>query len=610
MSKRKDAALLRRFEPILRYTQGEQFFPFDVGRYVEKCSLWVHRRGLGDERLYDEGELSLELLGEPRTEPFDSVQYLKFIEPLNVAQLASYHLQALRREQREKAFHAGPGRLARVGYSSRILDAIFSLTLLARGRVPGDTAAAAALGYEAMRQEKESYPYYGRVLKQDGWLVLQYWFFYPFNNWRSGFFGLNDHEGDWEMLSIYLYENKAGDWQPEWLAYAGHEFEGRDQRRGWEDPEVERVGEHPVVYVGAGSHASYFRAGEYLAELEIPLLSPLVSLAKRFGRLWQRFLGEEFATEISPRKHLYYIPFVDFARGDGFSIGPHQEHEWAEPQLISPEPSWVSSYRGLWGLWARDPVMGENAPGGPKYGRFGQVRRAWHNPTGWAGLNAENPPNKALENARTREADIQKHGKKLRKSLEKKGGQLRDLSLEAEAMRAQAYMKTQYQAKQQKIGQLSTEIDEISAQLAENESLLTALQDYAKQLKRGRKGPPSRSHIRRAQLPASSSGMRFNRIAEAWAAASIGLVMLAFVGIFLFAPEYLLSGALIILGVIAVLEAAFRRSLNRLVNVLSGLLAFSASLVLLIEFFVEILVASVFLAGAYILWENLRELWT
>lgn len=605
---RDNKALLRRFEPVLRYTKGEQFFPFDVERYVRKCSLWVHRPGLGAERLFDEGELSLELLGEARSEPFGSVQYLKFIDPLNVAQLASYRLQTLSRERRAEAFHAGPGRLARVGYSSRVLDAIFSLTLLARGRVPGDTAAAAALSYESMRQDDGKSLYYGRVVEQDGWTVLQYWFFYPFNNWRSGFFGLNDHEGDWEMICVYLYENKAGDWQPEWLAYAGHEFEGHDQRRRWDDPEVELIGEHPVAYPGAGSHASYFQPGEYLADLEIPLLSPLVSLAKRVGLLWRRFLGEDFAAN-DIAEHLFRVPFVDFARGDGHSIGPNQESEWAEPQIISPEPSWVSGYRGLWGLWARDPVMGENAPGGPKYGRFGRVRQAWHDPLGWTGLNSQNPPQLALEQADARIESLGKRGEILRSELAVKSKELRDLGLEAEAMQALAHMQTRYLDHQKKIRGLSDEIDNMRTQMAEDEAMINALGKHAKKLEQGQKGP-SRAHLQRPQVPASSAGMRFSRIAEAWAAASIGLAMIAFVAIVLFAPEYLLSGVFIIVAVVAVIEATFRRGLNRLINLLSGVLAITASVVLLIEFFWTILILSILLAGSYILWENLRELWS
>jgi hypothetical protein len=603
----KEKALLKRFEPIVRYTKGEAFFPFDVERYVQNSSLWVHRPGLGAERILDEGELTLETLGEASSEPFGSVQYLKFIEPLNVTQLASLRLQGLSREKRAEAFHAGPGRLARVGYSSRILDAIFSLTLLARGRVPGDTAAAAGLSYAAMVEEEESYPYYGRVIEQDGWLVLQYWFFYPFNNWRSGFYGLNDHEGDWEMLCVYLYENKAGDWQPEWVAYAGHEFEGRDQRRRWDDPEVERVGEHAVVYAGAGSHAGYFQAGEYLAELVIPLLSPLVILAKRAAALWRRFLGEDQAAR-QDLEHLFKIPFVDYARGDGKSIGPDQDHEWAEPILISPEPSWVSDYRGLWGLWARDPVMGENAPGGPKFGRFGGVRQAWHDPIGWSALSAQSPPNRVAEKAEARQAELKKQAAETGKIVAEKNAELSMLGIEAEAMQNRAHLQKAFIRHQEKIAVLSREIDEMRMQMAADESLSDALEQYSEDVEQGRRGG-GRSHLQRPQLPASSAGMRFSRIAEAWAAASIGLAMIAFVGIVFFAPQYLLSGVAAIVVVIAVIEATFRRRLNRLINVLSGLLAFAASIVLLIEFFWTILIVSILLAGSYILLQNLREVW-
>src|SRR5690606_37518417 len=93
-----------------------------------------------------------------------------------------------------------------VGYVSRLVDALFSFTLYMRGRVPGDTAAAAAFTYRRLQEEQERYCYYGRVKRENGWTVLQYWYFYPFNNWRSGFFGVNDHEGDWEMVSVYCYE--------------------------------------------------------------------------------------------------------------------------------------------------------------------------------------------------------------------------------------------------------------------------------------------------------------------------------------------------------------------------------------------------------------------
>src|SRR3712207_8557214 len=54
---------------------------------------------------------------------------------------------------------------------------------------------------------------------------------------------------------------------PEWVAYAAHEETGDDLRRRWDDPELEKIGEHRVAYVCAGSHATRYFRGEYLTEL-------------------------------------------------------------------------------------------------------------------------------------------------------------------------------------------------------------------------------------------------------------------------------------------------------------------------------------------------------
>ena len=140
-------------------------------------------------------------------------------------------------------------------------------------------------------EENEHYRYHGRVVRQDGWVVLQYWLFYPFNDWRSGFFGANDHEADWEKIFVYLSET-TGEVNPEWVAYAAHNYTGDNLRRRWDDPEVEKVGEHPVIFVGAGSHASYYAPGEYLTELNIPLPSPLARTASAVRGFWKEKLGQ------------------------------------------------------------------------------------------------------------------------------------------------------------------------------------------------------------------------------------------------------------------------------------------------------------------------------
>ena len=130
-----DNALLRRFEPVVRYTRGERFFPVPVEGYVHECSLWMQRPGEEPTLLVPEGELTMAGLAQPRPADFGTVYFLKFIEPLNIAELAAYTVQnELGKKEAAEIFRAGSGRLARVGYGSRFVAALFSISLLARGR--------------------------------------------------------------------------------------------------------------------------------------------------------------------------------------------------------------------------------------------------------------------------------------------------------------------------------------------------------------------------------------------------------------------------------------------------------------------------------------------
>ena len=90
------------------------------------------------------------------------------------------------------------------------------------------------------------------------------------------------------MINVYAYEDQQGDVQPAWVAYANHNFSGDDLRRHWIDPELQKVGEHPVVFVGGGSHASYFTEGEYLMELSLPILSFFSKYKNRLNHLFSR----------------------------------------------------------------------------------------------------------------------------------------------------------------------------------------------------------------------------------------------------------------------------------------------------------------------------------
>jgi hypothetical protein len=149
----------------------------------------------------------------------------------------------------------------------------------------------------------------------------------------------------------------------------------------------------------------------------------------------------------------------------------------------------------------------------------------------------------------------------------------------------------------------------LRSQYAADGSLLESLSNYANQLSRGDWGP-LRAHIRRAHHPASDTGLRLSRFAETWAAISIGLMMLGFVGIIMFAQQYLIFGLISMLSILVFIEAGFRRQLTRLISGFTIALSIVSAIILVFEFFWQIVVAGVILAGGYIIWENIKELYT
>ncbi len=606
MNLETDEALLRRFEPVARFTRGDRFFPIDAEQYVRACSLWVRRPGEEPICLVPHGKLTLDQLAEPRQDEFGTVYYLRFTDPQNTRELIRHNLRRARKE----VFRAGRGRLARVGYVSRLVDTLFSLTLLARGRVPGSTAVAGRVAYARILDEHEHYRYHGRVLRQDGWVVLQYWFLYAFNDWRSGFFGANDHEADWEKIFVYLSESPSGEITPEWTAYSSHNYEGDVLRRRWDDPELEKVGEHPVVYVCAGSHSNQYAAGEYLTEVELSFLAPLERLMRGVRSFWHKTLrqyeGEEAESERTSA--IFHVPFVDYARGDGLVIGPDQEKEWDHPRLLSPLPDWVLRYRGLWGLYTQDPFEGEDAPPGPMYNRDGSVARPWYDPVGWAGLDKVPPIPEALHTAREQQATLEAQQRALQAEIEEKSRELKGLGVESSAARGRPHLHALHEAHRKRIEELSEEINQLRAQAAADSVLSESLEDYTARLQAGER-EPARAHIRRAHQPASETKLRASRLAEAWAAASVGLMIIIIVLLVLYERgEYLVFALAGSIALFLFVEAGFRGRLTNLVTSATLGLAAVSTLVIVYEFFWRIVVVSVLGLGIYVLWDNLREL--
>jgi hypothetical protein len=138
---------------------------------------------------------------------------------------------------------------------------------------PGDLIEAASDDYSrqyaALRGARPELRnvIYGRSVASHTGLWLQYWFFYFLNDYQLAW-GIDVHEGDWEMIQLRL---PPGASEPDAAVYAQHTF---CEVRPWTD--VKRLaeerqgagtavepgdGDRPLVYAGRGSHASFFEPG-------------------------------------------------------------------------------------------------------------------------------------------------------------------------------------------------------------------------------------------------------------------------------------------------------------------------------------------------------------
>jgi len=287
--------------------------------------------------------------------------------------------------------------------------------------------------------EKQSQPvYYGRVARwQDvegnHWVSLQYHYFYAFNDWRLAANGINHHEGDWEMVAVYLKND-----EPYSILLSQH---GSGAMELWED--VRRVKDkdgndttHPLIYVALGSHANYskpevirsaslfqeglFQRFIYWVDGLIHFLFLLFNPSQKERQIALHQLTAHPATALTEetfeklrdeRDHYMVSLPMELATGDGFRIGyegnPKSEkigrsssylkrvmsnrkvvhprsHEWKQV-LLSPEPEWVK-YKGLWGV--KSMMKDESGPPGPKWDRPDKLfavypRKRWEKSLEW-----------------------------------------------------------------------------------------------------------------------------------------------------------------------------------------------------------------------------------
>jgi hypothetical protein len=275
---------------------------------------------------------------------------------------------------------------------------------------------------------------------------------------------------------------------------------------------------------------------------------------------------------------------------------------------VDESTAWVSQYRGLWGLFARDPISGENAPAGPMYNRDGSPRGSWYDPLGFAGLDKVPPPPQALQMLSANCQKVSQRQAELEKLVPEKAADLQVLGIRSKGMEGNPHLAKLYAALEKEIFTLSNEVRALRRESSENTALLQGLTRRLERMRLGRQDNP-RAHIRNPAVPDDPSlALRFNRAAETWAAVSLSLLLFVVAGLIFFDPHSTWVDLAIILILFFVADSILRRAFVQTVGRITLILAMLAAVILFIHFWKWIILAALLVMGISLMVQRLREL--
>ncbi len=265
---------------------------------------------------------------------------------------------------------------------------------------------------------------YARQVEAVGHTLLQYWYLYVYNDF------LNQHEGDWEMVTLVLGE----DGEPVEVAYSNHHG---GVRRAWED--APKAGDSPLVYVSRGSHAGYFdfaSGGHALVGELSPgkppralfFLVPVRRLANVLIRWAQRIPGIRLFRDNPPAD-----PVRDTdapAEKVGVRVRPELARLPASLEagaFDEVDDVWWARFLGYWGS-TRPRVSGSVGVIGPWASTSARDQR-WRDPLGWvASCKLEVPGEGIVEKVERVAAEVtgrRRRGEGRRARGERRGGRRR-----------------------------------------------------------------------------------------------------------------------------------------------------------------------------------------
>ena len=302
--------LLLKYEPILYLHPDENYKPMNTDAFVEHSSLW------DDNGIMDDFLLKAENTNDPVT--------LDYIA--TTTDTANWYL-AFSDGANPKSIDAS---VAFVKYNELLLNGAATTTYYGYKTIDSYTD-----------DEGQTYEF----------IVLQYWYFYAFNDWKEHN-GFNNHEGDWESVMVFLDKNTE---EPKYVAYSAHHNDGDDEwynlleydsvRRRWDTKEIDIEGDQVKSYVSLGSHANYPKNED----------------------------GTHYTGIKNDTTSLIGVKLIS--------------KEWGKKNSIGLSfPDWVTQYKGKWGADVVDITGGNSGPNGPYYNNISNILR-FHEPIKWAGID-------------------------------------------------------------------------------------------------------------------------------------------------------------------------------------------------------------------------------
>ncbi len=173
--------------------------------------------------------------------------------------------------------------------------------------------------------------------QSDGKVLIQYYYFYPFNDWK------NNHEGDWPRIDVIVTSRNPSTAELFGVNYWFHGEGINYTQKGGRvfNPQTHFApaegGSHPVAYVGAGSHGHFPTGGKYPRKAH-----DIIDLPEHMTKSGI-ILSTEIDTDsdLAQPYDLVMLPNPDTTNTDNMGLSPEMSWlganvRWGELRVSSP----------------------------------------------------------------------------------------------------------------------------------------------------------------------------------------------------------------------------------------------------------------------------------